>query len=149
MKVFVVPLLALVAWLAFVQPINGQQFKLNGTIYGKGGGLIYGVSVAAKDREKREYKATTDENGRYELSLPKGKYSIYISADGFRPVVISNFVNLDLEERKLDLDYLVGKCNDCYGAIYGADISWQNDPIKVDYRKQKNKTKIKIKEREH
>ncbi|MEO6654841.1 MAG: carboxypeptidase-like regulatory domain-containing protein [Pyrinomonadaceae bacterium] len=136
----------------FIIPEDGSKDNLltsllTGTICDKRGGLIYGVSVTAKDGKKREFKTTTDENGMYQLTLPKGSYSINVRAEGFIPVVITNFVNLGEEENKIDLEGLIGKCDDCHGAIYGADISWQNNPRKIDYRKQKDKTKIKIKER--
>ena len=55
---------------------NGEKAELRGTVYGlKSNDPIYGAIIFEKSGFN---KAVTDENGRFSISLPKGRHTLYI-----------------------------------------------------------------------
>ncbi|HTK37459.1 MAG TPA: carboxypeptidase-like regulatory domain-containing protein [Pyrinomonadaceae bacterium] len=118
---------------------------LTGTIYDQVYAVVPGVEVIARRSDGRIFKATSDLKGYYEIYLPSGEFTIEFSQEAFRRLVVKHFVNLPRMSRSLDVDYLIGKCADCGGAIYGESAKEQEKPIIIDFSKQKDKSKISLK----
>jgi hypothetical protein len=137
------------------EPVSGIKQKkqvdssifsaLTGTIYDQLHAVIPGVEVIARRGDGRIFRATSDLNGHYEINLPGGEFTIEFRRDAFRRLVVKHFMNLPRIPRSLDVDYLIGKCADCGGAIYGESIREQEKPIVIDFSKQKDKSKISLK----
>lgn len=119
---------------------------LRGTIYDQVHAVVPEVEIVAKRSDGRIFKATSDLKGHYEINLPSGEFTIEFNRSDFRNLIVKHFMNVPPTSRSIDVDFLIGKCADCGGAIYGEGASEQDKPIIIDFSKQKDKSKIKSKE---
>ncbi|MDQ6788028.1 MAG: carboxypeptidase-like regulatory domain-containing protein [Acidobacteriota bacterium] len=102
----------------FGQSLN-KFFTLNGTVYDVNKAVVVGTEILVKDTKNKTYKTKSDDNGKYEIILPAGVYTVEFSQTGFKIVRIINLeINSEIK-KALDVTLEVGRCEDCNGALYG------------------------------
>ena len=73
--------------------VNAQQFNLSGKVVDENNEVLTGASITIKETKKG---TSTDFDGKFSISLPKGNYTLQISFLGFKTV--SKLVNLTKNE---------------------------------------------------
>lgn len=93
-----------------------QNFTLSGIIKDKKGEIIPGVGVYVSG-----YKiaTSTDNSGKYSLSLPAGNYDILVQAIGF----IANNKNVIIKDQTQKLDFILEE-----STIQLAEVTIRPDP---------------------
>jgi len=100
-------------WLAALhQPAPAQVLygSVTGTITDQTGAVVPGVSISAtNDGTGLKRQAVTDTAGIYRLlDLPQGRYTIEVSANGFRPLKKTNVVVVIGQVNSQNLELVVG-----------------------------------------
>ncbi len=81
--------------------------RLEGAVKDPNGAFIVNAEILIKG--SKEYKLSTDENGRYGIDLPAGKYSVFATAYGFKPFRRGKTITLRQETYMLDITLSVGR----------------------------------------
>ena len=114
-------------------------FVLSGTVYDSVKAVIPATKLIAKNNDGRIFRVISNDEGVYKIELPFGKYTLEFNRDGFKNYIVKNFKNLSETDEIFDVDFIVGHCADCNGAIYGERDENEEKPTIVDYKKLKNK----------
>ena len=61
----------------------------------------------------------SNNEGVYKIELPFGKNTLEFNRDGFKTYIVKNFENFSKTDKSFDVDFIIGHCADCNGAIYG------------------------------
>ena len=109
----------LVLVIGFSVCVNAQNIVLSGTVYDINKAIIPGTEIIIKDTNNKTYKATSDDRGEYEISLPFGDYKIEFGSAGFKILRVINLKINSETKKTFDVTLEVGRCQDCNGAIYG------------------------------
>ncbi|MBZ5604464.1 MAG: carboxypeptidase regulatory-like domain-containing protein [Acidobacteriia bacterium] len=97
--------------LAFVLPLAAQdRASINGTVTDPSGAVVTGVEVTLSSPSTGLRRETTsNQRGIYEFaSLPVGSYTLSMSRQGFKPLVVSNVDLLFGQVRTVDAPLTVG-----------------------------------------
>jgi hypothetical protein len=91
-----------IAGTAFAQ--NTQDLaSITGTVLDSSGTIIAGASVRIINDDGLNQAVDTDEKGNYLFAeLPSGKYSVSISAEGFKPFQSDDLVLNDGQNERVD-----------------------------------------------
>ena len=114
---------------------------LSGIVYDAVKAIVPATKLIAKHNDGRIFETISDDEGVYKIQLPFGKYTLEFSRNGFKNYIVENFENTFLTDESFDVDFIVGHCSDCNGAIYGERDENEEKPTVVDYKKIKNKRK--------
>lgn len=127
MKVYA-PLVSVIFFsaLAFGQP-PAKNFTLSGTIFDLNEAVVLSAEVAIRDEAGKSYRAPLDNRGRYRILLPAGVYTLEATAIGYRTTRVSRIVGEAGAKRELDVTLMVGRCEDCNGAMYGK--RWDDETV--------------------
>ena len=125
--------------------VNAQNtkkiFVLSGTIYDSVKAVVPATKLIAKNNDGQIFRVVSSDDGVYKIELPFGKYKLEFSKDGFKTYIVKNFENFYETKESFDVDFIVGHCADCNGAIYGERDENEEKPTIVDYKKIINKRK--------
>jgi Carboxypeptidase regulatory-like domain len=120
---------------------NAQDSVLSGTVFDSTKAVVPATNVEAKNTKGQVFKAISNEAGYYEITLPFGKYEIEFYRNGFKKFSLKNFENISSNKVTFNVDFLVGHCEDCNGAILGERDENETKPTILDYSKVKNSVK--------
>ena len=120
-----------------------KLFVLSGTIYDLNKAVIPKTEITFKNIDGQVFKTESFPDGNYKILIPFGKYTIEFYQDNFKPLIIKNFQNLSLLEKKFDVS-MVEYCTDCGGGIYGKIDPNANKPFEIDFSKLKTEKNAAI-----
>jgi hypothetical protein len=101
------------ACLFFAATAYGQNGSITGTITDASGAVAPGVAVEAKNSDTGSaFQGGTSNTGNYVISVPAGKYSLTVTAAGFKKFVRSNLVVQTATDTRLDVALEVGDLSD-------------------------------------
>ena len=107
--------------------VNAQTeeklFVLSGTVFEPSKAVVVAADITADNKDGRKFKTISDKKGIYKLSIPFGEYTITFHKDGFIIAKFTNFENLSLPEKKLDVNLEITTCYDCGSLIADEDKS--------------------------
>jgi len=103
-------------------------------------GVIPSARIEITDERGQRFRIESNEDGRFDVDLPVGNYSIQISQPGFRKLTIINFRIEDSDTIFLDLQLTLRGCDDCDGDILGENDGAARKEIILDYQIIKRKT---------
>jgi hypothetical protein len=83
---------------------HSQSAILSGTVYDQQGAVIQNAEIILKDKKGKDYKAKTNDIGKYEIQLPEGIYTIVFSANLFVNLKIKNHKIVSVSYGKMTLD---------------------------------------------
>ncbi len=120
---------------------NAQDSVLSGTVFDSTKAVVSATKIEAKNITGQVFKTISNSDGFYEITLPFGKYEIEFYRDGFKKFILKNFENSSSNKVTFNVDFLVGHCEDCNGAILGERDENETKPTIVDYAKVKDSVK--------
>ncbi len=106
--------LAAVAYLVlFALAAYGQNGSITGTISDSSGAVAPNVSVEVKNTDTGAvFQGGTSNTGNYVIPVPSGKYSITVTASGFKKYVRSNLVVTTASDTRQDITLEIGAISD-------------------------------------
>jgi Carboxypeptidase regulatory-like domain len=120
---------------------NAQDSVLSGTVFDAVKAVVPVTKIEAKNTTGQVFNTISNSDGFYEMTLPFGKYEIEFYRNGFKKFILKNFENTSTNKVKFNVDFLVGHCEDCNGAILGERDENETKPTIVDYAKVKGSAK--------
>lgn len=100
----------------------GQAVKLTGTIFDPNGALVVNGQISAVDEKGRATSAQTNSEGRFNLDLAPGLYSLDVAAPGFLTIKHKEFLVVNATTGRMSSDFVLfaGKYHEPCG-YSGAD----------------------------
>ncbi len=116
---FTALVISLLGSSGFAQHPRSSQFGepkmiLTGVVYDVNGAVIVnGTMVIAYDGNGKKYESVTNDEGVYKLELPLAAYKIKVSAPGFCPKQVEDFIIVDSTHGKMSLDFVLEVAGPC------------------------------------
>lgn len=88
----------LISILTFVSVLSGQKVKLSGTVYDPNGSVIVGAKVDGRYEKGEVFSATSGSNGKFEVQIYPGLYTLRISNPGFLTIEYSEYLVVNAAE---------------------------------------------------
>lgn len=93
-----------------------QEGMLSGMVTEMGSGApISGAWIEAIRDDLKTWRATTEVDGSYQISLPAGQYLLQVSAAGYQPITVDGIEIKDQENNQVD--FVLGNCTPVEGAV--------------------------------
>lgn len=99
-------------FLLFALSASAQNIKLVGSTFDPNGAIVIGAKIEARSEDGKVWQAASSGEGRFELELPTGLYSLSVSATGFLTVRYSEYLIVNTFERKMAMDFVM------FGALW-------------------------------
>lgn len=81
--------------------LTGAVYDINGAV------IVNGTMVVASDGNGKKYESVTNDEGFYKIELPLAAYKIKVSAPGFCPRQVEDFIIVDATHGKMSLDFVL------------------------------------------
>jgi hypothetical protein len=93
---------------------SGPTMVLTGVVYDINGAVIVnGTRVVAESGDAGRRETSTNEEGVYKFVLPLSTYKIKVSAPGFCPRQIEDFILVNSTHGKMSLDFVLEVAGPC------------------------------------
>jgi hypothetical protein len=120
-------MLAFACLFLFALSAYGQNGSITGTITDSSGAVAPGVSVEAKNSDTGAvFQGGTSNTGNYVISVPSGKYSLTVTASGFKKFVRSNLSVTTASDTRLDVTLELGAISDT------VTVTTEASPLKTE-----------------